>query len=187
LAAEAEGDAMHRARTRVFLLALLASACTPPGAAPDEVARRFWEALDAGQFAEARALSTAPDERGLRELAVRHPLERVELGQVLRNENAALVETVAVLEGARQTEIAFNTHLVRLKGGWRVEVEPTRREVLRGSLSASVDDVRDSLQESAEMLSESIERGALEFSEALREALEEIERDLRGQGSPGSP
>jgi hypothetical protein len=184
LAAEAEGETMNRARTRVFLLALLACACTPPGEAPDEVARRFWDALDAGRYAEARALSTAPDESALRELATRHPLTRVELGQVLRNENAALVETVAMLEGARQTELAFNTHLARFEGSWRVEVDPTRRELLRSALSASVEDVRESLEESAEMLSETIERGALEFSEALREALEGIERDLRGGTNP---
>ncbi len=154
--------------------------CPPLDAAPLDVTQRFWEALDAGRLAEARELSAAPSERGLRKLADRHAFGRVELGQVLRNESAALVETHAVLDDARETRIAFNTHLSRFDGDWRVELEETRREIVRSSLVASVEEVQDSLRDSAEILSDTLERGALEFSEALREALESLEDDLRG-------
>lgn len=175
-----------RERQFLFLATLVCAAagCALPGEAPDEVARRFWAALAAERFGEARELSTAPGERGLRELAERHPFARVELGQVLSNEDAALVETRAVLAGPRETRIVFNTHLARFDGAWRVEADETRREVVRASFAASVDDVKEQLHESAEALSETLERGALEFSEALREALEDLERDLRGEPAP---
>ena len=175
---------MTRLRTLCIVLALVAAACEPPGEAPDRVAQRFWAAVEAERFAEARGLSTAPGERSLRELSEYHAFARVELGQVLRNENAALVETVATLEGSRQTEIAFHTHLARFDDSWRVEIDRTRRELVRASLAATLEEAQESLQESAQVLSKTIERGALEFSEALREALEEVERGLRGGTAP---
>lgn len=175
---------MTRTSSLLAILSALA-ACAPAGEAPDSVARRFWAAIGAGQLSQARALSTASDAAGLRELAERHPFARVELGRVLRNEDSALVETTALLEGARQTEIAFNTHLTRFEDGWRVESDETRREVVRASLAATLEDVQTSLRASAELLSETIERGALEFSEALRQAIEDAERDLRGAPPPG--
>ena len=165
-------------------LLLAASGCPAPAASPDQVARRFWDAIDAGRVAEARELSTAASERSLRELTEAHPFARIELRQVLSNENAALVESVAVLEGPRATEIAFNTHLARLDGGWLVEPDETRREILSASLEATVQEVKESLHEGAEVLSEAIEQGALEFSKALREALEGLEDDLRGPQNP---
>jgi hypothetical protein len=153
--------------------------CPAPGDPPEEVARRFWSAVAAGRFAEARTLSTAPSDRGLRELAEQHAFAHIGFQQVLSNENAALVESIGVLEGDRKTEIVFNTHLARFDGGWRVETDETRREIVSASLTATVEDVKESLHESAEILSEAIERGALEFSEALREAMEGVEDDLR--------
>ena len=44
-------------------LLLAASGCPTPAAPADEVARRFWEAIDAGRLAEAQELSTAASER----------------------------------------------------------------------------------------------------------------------------
>ncbi|MDJ0851181.1 MAG: hypothetical protein QNK04_22640 [Myxococcota bacterium] len=163
------------------------TACERFDTAPLETADSFWETLARGDYRAARALSTAPSEAELRELAETHPFASVETGQVLRNDRAALVETRATLEGPRGTVISFNTHLGRYDGAWRVDVEQTRREVVRSAIGAAVEDMKDSLRESAEVLTETLERGALEFSEALRQALEEMERDLSRPPPPPRP
>ncbi len=171
---------------RVGIAAFLAAAlgCDRFDTAPMEVTQAFWAALAAGDLRAAKELSTAPGEESLRDLAEQHPFASIETGQVLRNDRAALVETRGVFEGPRGTEISFNTHLGRYDDTWRVDVEETRREIVRAAIGAAVEDMKESLRESADVVTETLERSALEFSEALREALEEMERSLSDPQAP---
>ena len=151
--------------------------------APRETARAFWADLEAGDVAGARARSDAASDAVLEELAEELPLRDLELGEILRNEQTALVETRAV---ARDTELVFHTHLQRRDGRWRVNVRETRRELRRTAVAAAFEQAQEALSESADMLVEEFEKRALEASEALREAFEELERSLREEPPPPS-
>jgi hypothetical protein len=171
----------------ILALAFCAAGCERFDSAPREAAGKFWAALASADVAAAQALADPADpeeERALRELLEQHPFASYELGETLRGDATALVETRARLAGERASEIAFHTHLARDGAGWRVQAAETRREVVRAALAAAVEDVKASLQESARHLSDAVERGALEFSEALREALEGVERELSGAPPP---
>jgi len=176
-------------RTAALLLggALLLGACGPVGrGAPGDVTRQFWTALAQGDFDAARERSTAPTPAPLRELAESHPVAEIEIGQVLRNELQALVETRLRRDG-KDVPLTFNTHLARYDGEWRVDAEATRAELSRAALAFSVEELKQSLEVGAELLADTLEQSALEFSQALRSALEEVERDLQDHQSPQGP
>jgi hypothetical protein len=170
---------MARALLLVVLICL-AAACERFDDAPRDVAGRFWSALEVEDFDAARTLSTSPSVRAVRELAEAQPLEEIELGEILRNEATAIVDTSAILAPSG-LELAFSTHLTRVDGAWRVDVRKTHRELTRAALATSFEGMQQSLRESSEAVLEEFERRALEASEALREALEELERSLRGE------
>lgn len=183
---------MRRSPLLAASLALLlaAVACDrlplPPG--PADVAGRFWAALEAGNLAAARDLSDASSPAQLRELAEQQPLHGAVAGEVLKNENRAMVETRAHRDRDRGgAQVVFHTHLEHFDQGWRVDVEATRRDVLRATLAATVGEVKETITDSAAIITESIEKSVLEFSEALRDALEELEDDLRGSTGPPTP
>ena len=113
------------------------------------------------------------------EAAERHRFESVAFGRSLRDAATALVETRLVLEAG--PEVEFHTHLERTPQGWRVVVAETRRELTRAALAASFDRMREALHGSSQVLIQEFEKRALEASEALREALESLERGLRGE------
>jgi hypothetical protein len=162
-----------------------ALACERFDVAPRLAAERFWEALAAGDLAAARGLATADAGSQVGELAAEHPGREARFGETLRNESSALVETTVVL--ADDQQVSFHTVLASADGAWRVDVRRTRRELTRAALATSVEQLRESVRGGAEALSEQIERSALEFSEALREALEELEGDIRGEPAPPPP
>jgi hypothetical protein len=162
-----------------------ALACERFDDAPRLAAERFWQALAAGDQAAARDLATPDAGSQLGELAAETPVREAWFGETLRNESSALVETTVVLEDDQ--EVSFHTVLASADGAWRVDARRTRRELTRAALATSVEQLRESVRGGAEALAEQVERGALEFSEALREALEELEGELRGEPPAAQP
>ena len=158
---------------------LALAACERFDDAPRRISRSFWDAVLANDRSAASALALAPDAA---DVAPPHALTAISLGRILRDEDAALVETTAVFADERPA-VSFHTHLERQDGHWRVDVVETRRDLTRAALGASLEQVRDSLARSANALSETLQRSALEASEALRRALDGLEHDLQ----PGSP
>jgi len=174
-----------RTRSLAVLAALLLAplACERFDPAPRELAEGFWEALSAGDFAAASALSDAAGPAPVRKLADELPLEGVELGDILRNESSAVVKTRGHLRSL-DVDVDFNTHLTRVDGEWRVDLAETRGDLRSNALSASFGKVQQAFAESADLLVEEFEKRALEASEAFRGALEDLEDSLRGNPTP---
>lgn len=178
---------MRRSGLRLGLAALLlAGACQRFDDTPRQVASEFWEAMQAGDHAAARAVSTPASATSLAALAEESPLQDVDFGEILRNEQTALVETTAVLE-ERGVELTFNTHLAHLESGWKVDAAKSRREITRAALAASVAELRRTLSAGTTAVAEQVERSALEISETMREALEDVEREILGEEPEPSP
>jgi hypothetical protein len=153
------------------LLALLL-ACSP-APAPDEVARSFWEAIRAGDLETARGTLNRDSALLLDRSSLPDDLETVLLGEVLKNERAAIVRTSAsTAEHEVPMKLVFHTHLVLEDERWKVDLEATREEVERASMAAGMQIMSDAIGEGIQELGEALERGADEVGEAIREALE---------------
>jgi hypothetical protein len=148
---------------------------------PRGVATRFWEALEAGDLDGARRLASPTSADALDEWFTRQPLAEPVLGETLRNDRAAVVETALVVgRGEAPLHARFPTHLVRQDGAWRVDVDRTRRELAEALLAAGARRVQEAVAEGLNELGEALEQGTQELGDSLREALEELGGEPEG-------
>ena len=77
---------------------LALAACERFDDAPRRISRSFWDAVLANDRSAASALALAPDAA---DVAPPHALTAISLGRILRDEDAALVETTAVFADER--------------------------------------------------------------------------------------
>ncbi|HEU4428200.1 MAG TPA: hypothetical protein VFT98_05570 [Myxococcota bacterium] len=115
---------------RLALLAALAAlASCSEAASPEEVALEFWTAAAAREYAIAAPFSTARHASDVAaSLGSFAPEGSPAIGEALRSENRALVETTFHGEGADE-HVAFETHLVQVDGAWRVDLAATADEL----------------------------------------------------------
>jgi hypothetical protein len=116
-----------------LLVALSALAACGEGASPEEVALEFWTAAAARNYAVAAPFSTASRASDVAaSLGSFAPEGSPAIGEALRSENRALVETT-FLGHAPSERIAFETHLVQVDGAWRVDLDATAKELGRSA------------------------------------------------------
>lgn len=137
----------------------------------------FWSALREGDVDQARALALPIDPGRLQAVSDRYAITALELGKAEGEADEALVPTS--LPGAAETAVVFQTRLVRVDEGWRVDAQHTLDELRRAVVASTFERAGEALSESGRELGEAIERGGAEAAEAVREAIEELDRALR--------
>jgi len=161
-------------------------ACGVAPETPEHVTRQFWEALRSDDLARARALATADSARRVAGLWDAGPIEEILLGEALRGETSAIVKTsLATASDDGTRHLSFDTSLVRVNRGWKVDAAETHRALTGALFASSVQDLGDALGEGVAQFGEAIESGAEDISRAIREAIEELERDPLSD--PGPP
>jgi len=161
---------------RFVVIAAISLACQPPPDPPEAVTERFWTAIRTGDLETARDLATAASVDAVDTIEPDRPIERVLIGETLRDETTAVVRTSVVThrdEG--EVRSSFDTHLAWNGESWRVEVEATRRDWTAATFSASMRLLGQALGTSLAELSEAFEEGAAELMQSINEALEESE------------
>ncbi len=158
---------------------LLAAGCgwLPERSDPTEVATQFWDAVqdeDLDLAMEHASLLSAD----LRDWAEDYEIVEFTLGEVLKNENAATVETTVLTKlGDFEMRPRFQTHLVREDDGWKVDVDETQRKLAKGVVAAVATRVQGALAEGARELGTALEKGLRQLEEAMRDALEDMDKD----------
>jgi hypothetical protein len=159
---------------------LLALACGVPGASPQQVTERFWEALREGDVEAARGYASAASAARLDEMGRARQIEAVLLGEVLTGENSAIVRTSLTTSlDDHPIQTSFDTHLVREAGEWRVDVAATERELTSAIFASSLKQIGEAVGQGVQDFSEALEESTEEVKQAIREALEELERELQ--------
>lgn len=163
--------------------ALLLAACGAPDGDPEAVVAAFWAAISERDLERARAHASRVSAASVDEWGEGYEIRSVSLGQTLRNQSAAVVETSLTTgdddgDDAFELHPRFQTHLVLEDGAWRVDVTRTREDLDRAIIATAAARVRSALAE-----------GAHEIGEALREGMDQLERALRGleSGAPAPP
>ncbi len=170
--------------SRTFRLAwlpvfLLAGGCgwLPERSDPTEVATQFWDAVHAEDLdlAMEHASLLSSD---LRDWAEGYEIVEFVLGETLRNERSATVETsVLTALGDFEMHPRFLTHLVREDDVWKVDVDETQRDLAKGVVAAVTARVRGALAEGVHELGAALEEGLRELEKGMQNALEDLEKD----------
>ena len=156
--------------THIFAAALLATAC---GAAdgPGAVAQAFWTASKEGDIDRAKtyvaeggkATMSNPENKSLREFS---------LGEVTVDGARATVETTVTAE---ETELAFETVLIRQEGDWKVDLDATTDEMMKSLFGTTMGEFTKKMGEAmGEALGESMKavtKGMAEGLQAMGKAL----------------
>ena len=154
----------------LLLAASLACDSRPPA---DEVARGFWEAVRTEDLETAKGYVSRDTQPLLRASALPSDLKSILLGEVLKNERAAIVRTsMSTAQDEAPMNLVFQTHLVLEDELWKVDLEATREEVNRATVAAGMQMMSEIIGEGIHELGEALERGAGELEEAIRDALE---------------
>jgi len=173
---------MRRLRPILALSAWLALACGSSAPSPQQVTRDFWEAVRTGDSEAAQALATPGSARRIDGLAQGRPIEEVLLGDTLEGEDAAIVHTSLVTSvNDSPIHTAFDTHLVREDGHWRVDVPATERALTAAIFASTVDLLGNAVGQGMREFSQAVDDGLAEISQAIREALEELDADLQSR------
>ena len=172
---------MSAMRTLAWLpVLLLVGGCgwLPERSDPAEVATQFWDAVhreDLDLAMEHASLMSSDLRDGWAE---DYEIKEFVLGETLRNERAATVETsVLTALGDGEMRPRFKTHLVREGDLWKVDVDQTQRDLAKGVVGAVATRVRGALTEGARELGAALEEGLRELEESLQDALEDLEED----------
>lgn len=162
-----------RVVTLVAVAATVAAACGAPPPAPDEVTKRFWQALHAGDVEAARLEASAPSAALLDSASAAGDMGNLLVGETLRNEQKAIVRTsMTTIDDDVELNVVFNTHLVLEDEQWKVDVGATQDEVVRATFAAGMKLVGEAIGQGIEDFGAAMEQGAAELKEAIRDAFE---------------
>ena len=171
---------MRPVRTLAWLpVLLLAGGCgwLPERNDPAEVATQFWDAVheDDLDLAMEHASLMSSD---LRDWAEDYEIVEFTLGETLRNERAATIETSVLTRlGEFEMRPRFLTHMVREGDLWKVDVDQTQRDLAKGVVTAVAGRVRGALVDGARELGSALEEGLRQLEEGMQDALEDLEKD----------
>lgn len=141
----------------ILLPGLLLAGCGGSGN-PAAVAGSFWEAVREGDHERMAALSSPADRERLERFWKTAPAS-VQLGEVLRSNGRAAVETELSYEGHPEVRLRLDTHLINVDGDWKVDLARTRRELAGAWIELGVEQARQAVEEGMAELAEGLEEG----------------------------
>ncbi len=162
---------------RAVAILALVTGCSVPA---NEIAERFWTAVQAGDLQTARQFTSASSVGLVAETVKALVIDEVLIGETLRNDRLAIVRTsIWTSTDVDALRISFDTHLVREEGVWRVDLGETHAEVTGAVFAANVRQVGEAMDEGMKELSEALERGAADLKAAIRGALRDLDEQLQ--------
>jgi len=162
---------------------ILLAACSPSGPDARETASAFWAAVSSGDIDSARPFASRSSAASLDDWDRETRIREAVLGEVLSNEDHAMVETSLVTRrGEGEWSIALQTHLVREQGEWRVDVRRTREAVTQAQIAAGIEQVERAVATGVQEFGKALEEGVRELERSMREALEDLEQPAPDPG-----
>ncbi|HEY8120768.1 MAG TPA: hypothetical protein VII78_05575 [Myxococcota bacterium] len=167
---------MRIARLALPVLLAALGACGEAGS-PEETALEFWAEAAQRDYRAAAPYANEASEADVEAfLGSFAPKRSPAIGEALTSDDRALVETV-FLVGEPREPLSFNTHLVHVRGEWRVDLAATREELLGARIALPAERAKESLEglgggtdpASASAAAGELRRAADEIEEAVGE------------------
>jgi DNA anti-recombination protein RmuC len=129
---------------------------------PKEVAQQYWQAMQAGDYARARAMVSTSTQSSFDEYANMPDANKPVLSAVALLDSQTIVPTVI---NTGNTSAQFNTVLVMQNGQWVIDADKTVIPPPRSELEQRMKDM-------AEQLSDAMDDGAEQMEKTLGEGVE---------------
>ena len=160
------------ARLSLFFFTLITClvACTKP-ATPDQVANRFWSAIQSGDAGKVKKYVSAKDKVTLQSLDDVLAIEAVQFGKIIIDGSKASIDTTVSLAGDRVTDLPVSTHLTLENEKWVIDYERTMHTMAAaGQVAAVINQFKDI----GSAIRKSIDQSVNEFQKVIPE----LEREL---------
>lgn len=158
----------------------LLTACAGAGS-PEDVADRFWAAVQAGDAETAQEYSIESEDTTLKLEEGKSAIESYELGASRMESGRAFVETRVQSAGDWELDISFETVLIQHEGDWKVDVDRTGSRMVRAAIGASTDElvrgIADTLRGAMGQAMEGVAEGMKELGDAIGEAAEKMQKE----------
>ncbi len=155
-----------------ILLLTLSASCAQP-LTPQEVAGRFWAAIEQGDARTVKRYVTAADAEALDSLDKVLPITKAELKRTVIEQETAFIDTNVTVGGQRPLNFPLKTYLVMESKRWRIDYDKTIIAVATaGKLAA----VMDKVHEFGSALQHGIDRSVQELERTLPQIEHELSR-----------
>ena len=154
-----------------LLSAVLISGCLE-SKSPQDVARRFWDAIKAHESDNALKYSTMNSQNSIDLLDEQIHVTEVTFGKILIDGNRTTIETtIKIRKNDSEETIPLRTILITEEGLWKVDYKQTKSTFpIHNAFSEMLDNIRDFGDEFSEKMKKSLED--------LKQKIPEIEKNM---------
>jgi len=178
----------------LLFVSLMLVACNAKLDTPESVAADFWQAVIDQDMEKAKALASWDSVDYLKYIrSGQLKPERYELGEALKNEHTATIETMLYSQpqGQASMRIPGRTVLVNTEHGWRVDLEETIGSTVKETMGTVFDQLNNLMQEGLKGLDQQLSDSMKEMGDALEKGAQELRNELSqppfNQESPNTP
>ncbi len=164
----------------ILMMAFLVG-CNAKEATPESVAAEFWQAVVDRDMEKAKNLATWDSVDYLKYIrSGQLKPERYELGEVMRGDRNATIETMLYSQpqGQASVKIPGRTALVSTEHGWRVDLKQTIGSTVKETVGTVFDQLNNFMQEGLKGFDKQLSDSVKEIGKALEKSAEELRDEL---------
>lgn len=149
------------------------------------VARGFWDALEAGDIETAKTFATTSSASSLQMTENMQDKDiSVTLGEIVDEEGTTFVETtVATRNEETEMDIPMKTVLVQENDEWKVDVDQTMMSLFGGAMAEMMKGMGEAMGEAMQGMGEEVGKAMQEGMEGMGEGMTQPEEETTGEGS----
>jgi len=168
----------------LVLMMYLIVGCNAKQATPESVAAEFWQAVIDRDMEKAKNMATWDSVDYLKYIrSGQLKPERYELGEVMRGDRSAVIETTLYSQpqGQASVRIPGRTALISTEHGWRVDLKQTIGSTLKETVGTVFDQLNNLMQEGLKGFDKQLSESVKEIGKALEKSAEELRDELSKQ------
>ena len=160
----------------IIIILSLTVGCTSTDS-PEDVAKKFWTALEDRDVDKARKYATKESAGSLRANENKNGGDiEITFGEVTTKDNEAIVETtMRSSNGGKEIQIPMKTILVREDGEWKVEAQHTMLSMFGGAMGEIMQGLGKAMKESMKEMGKAMAEG---MKEGMKESMEEMKSTM---------
>jgi len=158
--------------------------CDAKEKTPESVAAEFWQAVIDKDMEKAKNMATWDSVDYLKYIrSGQLKPERYELGETMRGDRSAIIETVLYSQpqGQASVKIPGKTALISTEHGWRVDLKQTIGSTLKETVGTVFDQLNNLMQEGLKGFDKQLSESVKEIGKALEKSAEELRDELSKQ------
>lgn len=165
----------------LFLTIVFLSGCMEKEQTPESVAGEFWQAVIDQDMEKAKSLASWNTVDYLKYIrSGQLKPERYELGEVLKGDRTATIQTMLYSQpqGQASIKIPGKTVLLSTEHGWRVDLKETIGSTVQETVGTVFDQLNNMMQEGLKGLDEQLSESMKGLDQQLSDTMNEVGKAL---------